>query len=306
MTLDDFDDVLSDHNALNLHKITKVDHSIIYGTRTDLASLTTDSGQSFLFSNMHEPLELENMEHGDTYQLFDATELSSTTYNLVNTNTVARYVALPSITALTPDIPESGDYFEDEYTVNFIHTPYIDDIYACIELVCDNEGVVITKEDTFEFTIDLTQATFEDNTLLTFTYTDVDDKSRAYEGTGVTGTFTMNVIKSTMTSIDTTFDFTELSESCPVIKATVTYEPTDARGEIEVSCDSSLIEIEDNEDGTYTITYSDLDSFPYDINSVVLTVKSVYDGETILSETYNITVSKTIYVSSSEDYSDDE
>ena len=177
MNLDKIDDVLSDFNTLNLHKLTKNNHTIIISDRTDLASTFDDSGQNFLYANSGEPLEIE--PRIGTYDLFDRSLLKSTNYVSVNPTSVTRYKELPKIA----QVSFSGDEIINStgnYVIKYKPHPYTEGTITNLQVSSNSSYVVITKKSDFEFEYKLNY-TGTENLKFKLVCKDVSDPRIAYE-----------------------------------------------------------------------------------------------------------------------------
>lgn len=193
MNIDKIDDVLSDYNTLNLHKVSKLEFELIMKSRTDLATMNSDSGQNFLYANSGEPLELE--PRLGKYQLFKETELASTNYKVVNDSTVTRYKSTPrlqkieNISGVTKELVK----LDGKYTITIYVYPDVSGMEMNIQ--CTSElpsGVTVTRKSNTEFELELKAEEISVNEL-TLRFEDVSDKRLDYESTGVYSELTIKL-----------------------------------------------------------------------------------------------------------------
>lgn len=189
MNLDSIDDVLSDYNTLNLHKLTRNSWDLVVKDRTDLASTYTDSGQNFLYANSDEPLELE--PRMGSYYLYSPSELTNTNYNTVNDVTVTRFKHIPGLRNLIYTGQELKDLAraDSTYQLEFAFFPQVDGMTTNIQIADSSvipEGITITKKSDSLFEMTITASELASGELsFALEFIDQGIKEIGYEGTGV-------------------------------------------------------------------------------------------------------------------------
>ena len=286
MNLDSIEDVLSDYNTLNLHKLNKIKNDIIIKDRTDLASTRLDYGQNFIYANYEGPLEI-NPRNGK-YELFDSEELVSKTYTINNKTDVTRYTELIRLTGVRSNLA-SGNYNRSKYTLTLTPTPNVENITSNFNVTSNNSEVSITKEDTWNYTIDLSNVSY--GSQVTITYTDTDDRSRSYIGTGVTGSINLTVSRPKLTGVSFDLNFTELSSLISSIIVTPSKEPTEAECTFSLTSSVAGLSIVKGSDNKFTISISNNDSFTSQVTIVTLTLTAT-SGSITKTSTRTITVRK--------------
>lgn len=209
MNLDKIDDVLSDYNTLNLHKLSKSEYDLIISDRTDLASTNSDSGQNYLYANSGEPLEIEPKM--GKYNLYNNSVLNSTNYSIKNKSTVMRYKNLSKIKKITWDTINNDETIlkgSGKYSFKYDIYPNIDGMTTNLQVTVGGDAkdyVTVTKKSDLEFEYEI-KYTGTENTSFTLSCTDVSDSRIAYEPDPnvETSIQTINVIVNSETTVTLT------------------------------------------------------------------------------------------------------